>query len=333
MVCNLVVFGDSLSDTGNVLKVTNGLFPATKLDKNGKPISGFGTTFDYNTGRFTNGPGAIPAATRYQGVWHEQLAGMLGLPVASPSLLGGTDYAYGGARTSDGTHKVAGYTINDMGTQVRDFLSLGGAPAKNLYVLWGGGNDLIDATRNFFAKPADVLDAERQAILNLTVEFKLLADSGATTFLWPDLPPLDKTPYAQGLSAALRGALATASADFASDEAGVISGLEAFYGPRIQIVQMDVYGFFNSILASPGESGYVNVTSPAQDQNVNPDRYLFWDNLHPTTRGHHDLAVLADRDLRQAGISPCPEPSSVVLITLAVPFLLYRWGGRVRERP
>jgi phospholipase/lecithinase/hemolysin len=312
--------------------VTRGLFPATQINPDtGMPISIGGTTFDYTTGRFTNGPGAIPAATKYTGVWHEQLARTLALPVATPSMLtdsggNGNNFAYGGATTANGTHTVSGYTIVDMGQQVRDFLAQSGGVADpdNLYILWGGGNDLIDATRGFFAKPQGVLDAEKQAIANLVVEFKLLADAGATTFLWPNLPPLDKTPYAQGINAGLRTALATASASFASDEHDAIAGLKAFY-PNLTIVEMDDYGIINNIIAAPMEYGYVNATGPAQNQNVNPDQYLFWDQLHPTTRAHHDLAGVAAFYLEEAGVTTgCPEPPTILLVALAIPVLLYR---------
>ena len=67
----VVVFGDSLSDTGNLFAATGGTNPIPP----------------YFNGRFSNGP-----------VWVETLAASLGLPV-NPSLLGGTNYAFAGAVT------------------------------------------------------------------------------------------------------------------------------------------------------------------------------------------------------------------------------------------
>ena len=73
-VDRVIVFGDSLSDTGNVFDV-------------------FGIPAAPNfQGRFSNGP-----------VWVEGLAAGLGAPAPMPSRNGGTNYAYGGAETGFGT--------------------------------------------------------------------------------------------------------------------------------------------------------------------------------------------------------------------------------------
>ena len=78
---SLFVFGDSLSDSGNIAVLTPNRTPV--------PISGndFIPTFPYASGHYTNAQ-----------VWAQIVASSLGLS-ANPSLLGGTDYAFGGART------------------------------------------------------------------------------------------------------------------------------------------------------------------------------------------------------------------------------------------
>ena len=90
---NLVFFGDSLSDTGNVLSLTTAFAPPPFPNFPGAP------------GRFSNGP-----------VWTEYLASGLGFASASnPSNLlftgtsvvpigppGGQNFSYGGARTGLG---------------------------------------------------------------------------------------------------------------------------------------------------------------------------------------------------------------------------------------
>jgi len=103
-VCDeqLVVFGDSLSDTGNVLIASHGAFPPSP------PYSG---------GRFTDGIG-ISAGL----VWVESLADRLGLsrPTARLSnVYPATNYAFGGAVTGD-SPAVYDPVLNPMpGTSVQ----------------------------------------------------------------------------------------------------------------------------------------------------------------------------------------------------------------------
>ena len=71
----VVVFGDSLSDTGNVRAQTNA--------KSSGTIDYPSHTFNYDNGRFTNDTDTDPSSHTYLGVWHEQLARtFLGLPPA-----------------------------------------------------------------------------------------------------------------------------------------------------------------------------------------------------------------------------------------------------------
>lgn len=79
---NLVVFGDSLADSGNNYLATGGAKTAVPLSGPTVPI------YPYASGRDSNGP-----------VWTEYFANSLGLGLA-PSLLGGNNYAFGGARVA-----------------------------------------------------------------------------------------------------------------------------------------------------------------------------------------------------------------------------------------
>src|SRR3954471_9015267 len=72
-VGDLVVFGDSLADVGNLQLASQGAFPNSL----------------YAGGRFSNGP-----------MWVETLAEFLGEPAVTPSLAGGLNYAFAGARVT-----------------------------------------------------------------------------------------------------------------------------------------------------------------------------------------------------------------------------------------
>src|ERR1044071_5855310 len=140
----VVVFGDSLSDTGNVRQRTN--------DRTGGIVDYPSHTFNYSNGRFTNDDQTNPSSSTYAGVWHEQLAStFLSIPPATFSLGGGLDFAFGGATTNNGTHDEVAIstpfgdvtiTIDDMGKQMDDYLAAHAIDPTALYVVWGGGNDL-----------------------------------------------------------------------------------------------------------------------------------------------------------------------------------------------
>src|SRR5947208_2998153 len=80
----IVVFGDSLSDTGNVTHLT--------YLQCGVPIPGpVLPAVNYTLGQFTDGYDTVPAAQRYFGNWIEQFAAALpSHPEVRDSLDGGT---------------------------------------------------------------------------------------------------------------------------------------------------------------------------------------------------------------------------------------------------
>ena len=148
---NVVVFGDSLSDQGNVFLHSNETFPLEP----------------YYKGRFSNGR-----------VWVELLAEELGLEPLQPSRLGGTNYAYGGARTGPGLKDGK----PNIGEQIEEFLNdHKKADPKTLYILCGGGNDFLDG--KFF-----------YTISNLKKHIIDLVDAGAKHILIPNFPGLGRAP-------------------------------------------------------------------------------------------------------------------------------------------
>ena len=94
---SIVVFGDSLSDTGNFADLTQAKY-LVRIP---------GPDANYADGRFTDGDDTLPMAQKYFGVWIEQFAAMLpAKPQIMNSLDGGTNYAYGDARNGNGTTTV-----------------------------------------------------------------------------------------------------------------------------------------------------------------------------------------------------------------------------------
>jgi phospholipase/lecithinase/hemolysin len=289
---SIVVFGDSLSDTGNVADLTEA--------KYGVRIPG--PYADYTDGRFTDGADTEPAAENYFGVWIEQLAATFpSKPKIKASLDGGTDYAYGFAFTGSGTSVFAfgpsdslSVNVTNIGQQISDYLATHPKITdKTLFVVWGGANDLLNATST-----DDVIDAGINQALNI----QRLIDAGATRFIIPNLPPLGLVPRLNGSTTT--SVPATEAAELFNDVlAGAISVLRDFnHEKHLQLSQLDVFALFNRIIAAPSKFSLVNVTASSQGEAVDPDTYLFWDGLHPTTRGHNILAVHAGKALARSEV-------------------------------
>jgi len=280
----IVVFGDSLSDTGNVTHLS--------LDKFGIPVPGPVLPLeDYTFGRFTDGADTTPASLNYFGVWVEQLAEHLpGQPLVFNSLDGGTNYAYGFATTANGTNPLFFdatdfVQINNIGQQISDYLATNPhIDNHTLFVVWGGTIDLLNATSS-----TDVFNAAARQTNNL----QRLMQAGATQFLVPNLPPLGLVPRLNGSLASSVPATA-ASLLFNTYLAGGIAVLKDLNRRRhLTIYQLNVFNLFRNIVSSPGSYALTNVRDSAEGLPVNPDTYLFWDDLHPTTRGHNILANAA----------------------------------------
>jgi phospholipase/lecithinase/hemolysin len=283
---SIVIFGDSLSDTGNVAHLTQ--------DKYGVRIPG--PVADYTDGRFTDGDDTLPIAQKYFGVWIEQLAATLpSKPIITNSLDGGTNYAYGFALTGNGTALLTltptlSVSVNNMGQQITDYLATSPVISnRTLFVVWGGANDILNATS---------LDDVIKASIEETKDIQRLVNAGATQFIVPNLPPLGLVPRLNG-SPTTSIPVTTASIVYNEFLKASLTLLQDFsFGKRLRIRQLDVFSLFNQIIASPSSYSLANVTASSQGAyTVDPDTYLFWDDLHPTTKGHEILAQTAARML------------------------------------
>jgi phospholipase/lecithinase/hemolysin len=286
----IIVFGDSLSDTGNVRDRVDG--------KSGGLIDYPSGTFNYSDGRFTNSSDTDPASDTYVGVWHEQLARtFLSLPAATHSLGGGFNYAFGGATTEDGTHEEVAVstdifgdvtiTIDDMGKQMDDYLAAHMIDPAALYIVWGGANDLRNDE-----SPANVTATVARA----TALVSRLAQAGAQYIMVPNLPPLGTIPrYANEPARIIT--LNAASADYRAELDADLTALQsalASQGFTPTIYRPDVWTHNVRIYIDPAAFGFINVTSSSQDRSdVNPDQFVFWDDKHPTTAGHFQIAKSA----------------------------------------
>ena len=303
----VVVFGDSLSDTGNIRQRTN--------DRTGGLVDYPSHTFNYSNGRFTNDNETDPSSNTYTGVWHEQLANtFLSMQPAAFSLGGGLNFAFGGATTNNGTHDEVvvstpfgdiTITIDDMGKQMDDYLAAHLVNPTALYIVWGGGNDLRndDSAANVPATAA-----------RATALAGRLATAGAQYIMVPNVPPLGEIPKYSGEPAridALDAASATYRQVLNDDLDGLIINL-AGQGLNPTIYRFDVWTTAIRFVSDAPRYGFANTSGSAQGNSVNPDQYVFWDDVHPTTAGHHQLAKTAFDTIT---IPPAPVSKALNIAT------------------
>ncbi|MEN3369608.1 MAG: hypothetical protein V7609_1751 [Verrucomicrobiota bacterium] len=298
----IILFGDSLSDTGNDRNRTN--------SKSSGAVDYPSHTFNYDNGRFTNDTVTDPSSKIYLGVWHEQLARtFLGILPATNSLGGGLNYAFGGATSNNGTHQETvvsppffgdvTITIDDMGKQMDDYFATRSIDPNALYIVWGGGNDL----RNDPGSANVIATAARLA--NLAHR---LANAGAKYIMMPNVPPIGNIPRYSSEPARIKS-LNTAAADFRLELNADIAALRSALlsqGFTTTIYGVDVWTNTIRVFSNGPRYGFTNLTASAQGASVNPDQFLFWDDVHPTTAAHYQLAKGANDTITL----PPPAPSN-----------------------
>jgi phospholipase/lecithinase/hemolysin len=296
----IVVFGDSLSDTGNdaVLSVL----------QFGVPVPG--PVADYTLGRFTDGSDTLPPALNYFGVWVEQLAAALPAhPAVVASLQGGTNYAFGFAKTGSGTTLLTfepGFSIEveNIGQQIDDYMATHPQIDNHtLFVVWAGANDVLEAS-----SPGDVVNGA----LNEVKDIQRLISAGATQFIVPNLPPLGLTPRFNGSKSTLAAANSASALYNATLDAGVSLLPLLNFGRRLTINRLNTFALLKEVVASPASFGLLNATDSSQGMLVDPDTFLFWDDLHPTTRGHNIVAMTALQLIEPRGCVQQVSPGEFV---------------------
>jgi phospholipase/lecithinase/hemolysin len=159
-----------------------------------------------------------------------------------------------------------------------------------------------------------------RAVANLVGIVNGLESIGAQRVLVPGMPDLGLTPFylAQGPAIAAQA-----------------TGLTNYFDTLLMAelpagaTYFDTAGLLRNIVASPGAYGLTNVTNQCFNSSIpslcaNPDQYLFWDDFHPTARGH---VILAD-----ALAAAIPEPATWILMASSLCLFAWREKGR-RNRP
>jgi outer membrane lipase/esterase len=304
----IYVLGDSLSDQGNILTAT------TALNAFNPAVPVLPDPVHYNAGRFSNGP-----------VYTDYLSQLLGVPLV-PSLLGGTNFAFGGARTTYnlGDSILPGTTIPwSLNAETAAFASRGINDPNGLYILFSGSNDLFDILSPVPGLGPSTVPTLLNGVQTAIQAFKL---AGAQTILVPNVPNLGLAPAAVG-NPAISAAATNLSQQYDTQLHALLAAITG-----VNIIEFDTFSWLTSIVDDPASFGLSNVTSPCYSGFIlpdptasvcgNPDGFLFWDREHPTTVAQ---ALLANQLF--AAVVPVSEASTLPLVLAGLVFL-----GALRAR-
>ena len=281
----VVVFGTSLSDSGNAFALTG--------DASTPPD-------------FTLNPFLIPSAPYAKGghhfsngaTWIEQYARGLGLGNSAGAALAtddpsATNFAVGAARAyNDGVNF-------NLSRQVDTFLLRTGGVAspQSLYVIEMGSNDIRDSFQ-IYATGGDGGPVLAQALGSIALNIQRLYVAGARNFLVWVAPNVALTPAIRSLPPAAQGLATFLTHVFNANLTGLLGQLPAVL-PGISFRRLDVDQILSAIVADPAAFGLDSVTTACLTPNdapftcKQPDQYLFWDGIHPTKAGHAILAAAA----------------------------------------
>ena len=262
------VFGDSLSDTGNLASVVGG-FPAP-----------------YYMNRVSNGPVAV-----------ETLAAQLGHTAeASLHLIGpavGSNYAVAGAN-------AYGDEVIDLNTQVISFYANHGyiAPADALYVIFIGGNDVrsvrdepdMSIARSIVYAAASEVGQAMVSLIQAGAQSFMLINSAnigiipETQLIADVTSQTELLKHSRKLSQFYRVAL--------HETAEQLKELD-----DVNIIEFDLFKYLNKVVKKADTYGFSNATDacfyletmtfhPDCNYGLNADQFIFFDEIHPSTRAH-----------------------------------------------
>ena len=329
----LVVFGDSLSDNGNVFAASGNTTPPPP----------------YFEGVFSNGP-----------VWADLLAERWGIPqtnLAFGGALSGITNSGNGAAPTDGTLSVyAAAPLPGVLAQIQLYAAQtgGAADPDALYVVFVGGNDFLQLAQDPMVLGAfgasiglDPFDPGfatnlAGAIINLTLDnitsndarlflggantiasgaVPLLYNMGARNILVAYLPDVSATPAISAADAAAPGTRANFLAiveNYNTVLAARLALLRQNF-PDLNLIEYDAANALRAILADPAGFGFENVTDSCVDTlcflnpAIDPNTYVFWDAIHPTGRVN-ELTADQIQAAAEASLAPVAATDEVLVI-------------------
>lgn len=194
------------------------------------------------------------------------------------------NFAYAGALT-DNTNKLGNFP--GLQTQVDQYLANHAtADPQALYVVWAGANDLLAD----LSTPDKIAQVIATAVTNIVTAVTKLQQHGAKNLIVLNLPDLGKTPRA--LSQGASDTLTTISTHFNQSLATALQPLS--------VIQINIFASLEALIDPQANLSFTHLTHLTEvcvnQQTVcdNPDEYVFWDDIHPTSVIHRVLASIIE---------------------------------------
>lgn len=285
----IVVFGDSLSDNGNLYEYMKKQLPLSP---------------PYFKGRFSNGP-----------IWVELLAEhVFPTDSASSHLL---DYAFGGAGVLGPDGDFEDETLLSLNREIDSYLLAHQDKANQnaLFVVWIGAN-------NYLTVPDEKDEAIRDVVWGIRTSIQRLLDHGAQHVLIMDLPDLGQIPFAREME--MQAELSYFAVEHNALLKKNVVQLQA-ENPAAELLFFDVNEFFQKSVDDPQQFGFSNITDTCYEAvldrkashnvlnmvaHVRPtmkaanacDGYFFFDPVHPTGLTHRLISEYVLDALTQAHV-------------------------------
>ncbi len=235
----------------------------------GDSLSDTGTVFRATNGLYPPNPPYFQGRYSNGRVWVEYLSDELAVKQVN-------NFACGGATTtSDRASLVPGLLA-----QVQSFTQTHPQVNTNgLYVLWAGANDYLQGMSNV-ATPVENI---RRAIADLS-------SRGAQRILVANLPDLGQLPATRNSANSAQLSSLTQQHNQSLRRSLKVLSQQS---PDLKIATLDANTLYREAISDPKKFGFTQVTSGCllgSRPCGHPDQFLFWDDIHPTTKAHRILA-------------------------------------------
>jgi phospholipase/lecithinase/hemolysin len=251
----LIIFGDSLSDTGRGYQLSNNQVPPSP---------------PYFKGRFSNGP-----------LWVEYIARDLGISIKPEN-----NYALPGAisgKRPTSNHPMEFGFLGQVEIFEKNLKTTPIPLNSTLILILIGGNDFQNGV------------TPEQSANNIEMGLKRLEQLGATKILLGNVPPAQFSPLAMksGTENQQRWGVTVTKANTLLSKK-IATWMKS---TPVEFCPFNITTAFKQISADPARFGFNDLQTPCL-RPTNPtlagaDQMFWWDDFHPTTKGHQVLAQAA----------------------------------------